>query len=58
MAVTVLVNVVVIVRRVEIYGCVNGMDLDRDGLVEDSYIHSLYESEGDHAGRYPVSRPD
>jgi hypothetical protein len=33
----------VIVKRVEIKGCENGMDLDQDGLVEDSYIHSLDE---------------
>jgi hypothetical protein len=33
----------VIVRRVEISGCENGMDLDQDGLVEDSYIHTLDE---------------
>jgi hypothetical protein len=33
----------VIVRRVEISGCENGMDLDQHGLVEDSYIHTLDE---------------
>jgi len=32
-----------IARRVEISGCENGMDVDQDALIEDSYIHSLDE---------------
>lgn len=33
----------VIVRGVEISGCENGMDLDQDALIENSYIHTLDE---------------
>lgn len=40
-----------IVRRVEVRGCENGFDFDQDGLIEDSYIHSLDEgSSGDGHG--------
>lgn len=32
-----------IVRRVEVSGCENGFDFDQDGIIEDSYIHTLDE---------------
>ncbi|MCY1061462.1 right-handed parallel beta-helix repeat-containing protein [Nannocystis sp. SCPEA4] len=32
------------VRRVDIHGCENGFDLDGDVLIEDSYIHDMYQS--------------
>ncbi|WP_437740403.1 right-handed parallel beta-helix repeat-containing protein [Sorangium sp. So ce302] len=32
------------VRRVDIHGCENGFDLDGDVLIEDSYVHDLYQS--------------
>lgn len=32
-----------IVQRVEVTGCENGFDFDQDGIIEDSYIHSLDE---------------
>lgn len=30
-----------VVRRVDVSGCENGFDLDRDALIEDSYCHNL-----------------
>ncbi|MDC0678201.1 right-handed parallel beta-helix repeat-containing protein [Sorangium atrum] len=32
------------VRRVDIHGCENGFDLDGDVLIEDSFVHDLYQS--------------
>jgi hypothetical protein len=34
----------VTVRRVDIHGCENGFDIDTDFVIEDSYIHDLYNS--------------
>jgi len=34
----------VTVLRTNIHGCENGFDMDRDGDIEDSYIHDLYQS--------------
>ena len=33
-----------IVSRIEVRGCEKGFDFDQDGIIEDSYIHSLDES--------------
>jgi hypothetical protein len=34
-------------RRVDIHGCENGLDVNRDVVLEDSYIHDLYNGPGD-----------
>ena len=39
----------VIVRRVEVVGCTNGFDANKDFLVEDSYIHSPYNGNDAHS---------
>src|SRR5262249_27218853 len=31
-------------RRLNIHGCENGFDIDRDFVVEDSYVHDLFNS--------------
>jgi hypothetical protein len=36
-------------RRVDIHGCENGFDLDQNVVVEDSYIHHLYNSPEAHS---------
>jgi hypothetical protein len=38
----------VTLRRVEITGCENGLDVNQDITVEDSYIHDLYNGGGAH----------
>lgn len=38
-----------IVRRVEITGCENGFDLNQNVLIEDSFIHDLFNSADAHA---------
>ena len=37
------------VRRLNIHGCENGLDIDSDTTVVDSYIHDLYEGPAAHA---------
>jgi len=39
----------VTVRRADIYGCVNGFDVNGNMLVEDSYIHDLYTGNDAHS---------
>lgn len=34
--------------RVDVYGCENGFDIDRDSTVQDSYIHDLFQSPDSH----------
>jgi hypothetical protein len=36
------------VRRVDIFGCENGGDMNQNFIVEDSYIHDLYNGESAH----------
>jgi hypothetical protein len=36
-------------RRLEIRGCENGFDVNRDATIVDSYIHDLYEGSSGHA---------
>lgn len=36
-------------RRVNIHGCENGLDMNQNVLIEDSYIHDLYNSSAAHA---------
>jgi hypothetical protein len=38
-----------VLRRVEITGCENGLDINQNVLVEDSFIHNLYNGGGSHA---------
>lgn len=37
------------VLRVDVWGCENGLDVDSDTLIEDSYVHDLYEGTDGHA---------
>jgi len=37
-----------VVRRTEITGCENGFDINQNALVEDSYVHNLYNGGGSH----------
>jgi hypothetical protein len=39
----------IVVTRVEIRGCENGLDIDRNMIVEDSWIHLAYNGGGAHA---------
>jgi len=39
----------VIVRRTEITKCENGFDLNQNAVVEDNYVHNLYNGSGSHA---------
>jgi hypothetical protein len=40
-------------RRVNVFGCVNGWDLDANSLIEDSYCHDLVDE-----GQYPEAHTD
>jgi hypothetical protein len=33
-----------IALRLNVHGCENGFDVDRDAVIEDSYVHDLYQS--------------
>jgi hypothetical protein len=39
----------VTVRRVNIHGCENGLDIDANVTVQDSYIHDLYNTSSSHS---------
>ena len=41
-----------IVRRVEIAGCENGLDINQNALIEDNYVHDLYNA----GRRMPTAR--
>jgi hypothetical protein len=36
-------------RRVDVHGCENGFDINQDVLIEDSYIHDLFQDEVAHS---------
>jgi hypothetical protein len=38
-----------VARRVNLHGCENGIDIDDDVVVEDSYIHDMFEDADAHA---------
>jgi hypothetical protein len=45
----------VIARRLDIHGCENGLDVDRNVTIEDNYIHDLYEGATGHADGVQLS---
>jgi hypothetical protein len=42
-------------RRVNIHGCENGGDLNQNFLIEDSYIHDMYEGGGSHTDGFQMT---